>query len=117
MILHFSEIEIWFQSDSNLEKEKEESKKLAYQIDKLKEENRHLKEEYEKYKIRTNYLIKSAKQTSKVTLKNKKKLYFKCKTNARGIGRIFCCCRYNALFGEWFVGEILGGSEKFGNFF
>jgi len=68
--ISFNFNEIWFQSDSNLEKEKEESKKLAYQIDKLKEENRHLKEEYEKYKIRTNYLIKSAKQTSKETLTN-----------------------------------------------
>jgi hypothetical protein len=30
--------------------------------EKLKSDNQHLKDEYEKYKIRTNYLIKSAKQ-------------------------------------------------------
>jgi len=43
---------------------------LLNQIEKLKEENRHLKEEYEKYKIRTNYLIKSAKQISSSTSEN-----------------------------------------------
>ena len=34
--------------------------------EKLKDENRQLKEEYEKFKIRTNYLIKTAK-LNKVT--------------------------------------------------
>ncbi len=44
--------------------EKEKQKEMQTQIDNLREENRHLREEYEKYKIRTNYLIKSAKQAS-----------------------------------------------------
>lgn len=44
--------------------EKEKQKEMQTQIDNLKEENRHLREEYEKYKIRTNYLIKSAKLAS-----------------------------------------------------
>jgi len=45
---------------------------LTEQIEKLKDENKHLKEEYEKYKIRTNYLIKSAKQqqTSRENVNN-----------------------------------------------
>lgn len=46
--------------------EKERQKELEKENEKLKEDNRHLKEEYEKFKIRTNYLIKSAKQLSKV---------------------------------------------------
>lgn len=64
----FASLEIFCQNqfNSDLEQVKAESEKLTDQIDRLKEENRHLKEEYEKYKIRTNYLIKSAKyQTSK----------------------------------------------------
>ena len=50
--------------NSKLEKEKQ--KELENENTKLKEENRHLKEEYEKFKIRTNYLIKSAKHLNKV---------------------------------------------------
>ncbi len=72
-IKDFPILEIFFQSqfNSNLEQTKSENKKLTDQIDKLREENRHLKEEYEKYKIRTNYLIKSAKyQTSKEPVAN-----------------------------------------------
>lgn len=64
----FASLEIFCQNqfNSDLEQVKVESKKLTDQIDRLKEENCHLKEEYEKFKIRTNYLIKSAKyQTSK----------------------------------------------------
>ncbi len=44
--------------------EKEKHKEMQTQLDSLKEENKHLREEYEKYKIRTNYLIKSAKLAS-----------------------------------------------------
>jgi hypothetical protein len=47
--------------------EKDKQKELQAQLDQLKEENRHLREEYEKYKIRTNYLMKSAKQASSST--------------------------------------------------
>lgn len=66
--IDFNFNEIWFQADSNLKQEKEENKKLSTKITKLQDENIHLKEEYEKYKIRTNYLIKSAKQASKETI-------------------------------------------------
>lgn len=61
--INFNFNEIWLQSGVG---GKTDDKKivtdLEIQIDKLNEENKHLKEEYEKYKIRTNYLIKSAKQ-------------------------------------------------------
>lgn len=64
--INFNFNEIWGNNgNSNLEREKNEITKLNANISKLKEENRHLKEEYEKYKIRTNYLIKSAKQSTK----------------------------------------------------
>ena len=60
-------LEIWLQSgEFNVKLEKERQKELEKENEKLKEENRHLKEEYEKFKIRTNYLIKSAKQLNKV---------------------------------------------------
>lgn len=54
-------------ASKNINELEEKQTELTSQIDKLKEENRHLKEEYEKYKIRTNYLIKSAKQISTTT--------------------------------------------------
>ena len=47
----------------------DQTKNQRILYNKLKEENRHLKEEHEKYKIRTNYLIKSAKQMNKVQFK------------------------------------------------
>lgn len=60
-------VEIWLQSgEFNSKLEKEKQKEVERENDKLKEENRHLKEEYEKFKIRTNYLLKSAKQLNKV---------------------------------------------------
>ncbi len=60
-------LEIWLQNGNlSLQQEQQKQKELRNEIDKLKEENCHLRDEYEKYKIRTNYLIKSAKQTSKV---------------------------------------------------
>jgi cell division protein FtsB len=60
-------LEIWLQNGNlSLQQEQQKQKELRNEIDKLKEENSHLRDEYEKYKIRTNYLIKSAKQTSKV---------------------------------------------------
>jgi cell division protein FtsB len=59
--------EIWLpDSSTGLKQMQSAHNELKEENDKLKEENRSLKEEYEKYKIRTNYLIKSAKQTSKV---------------------------------------------------
>ena len=45
----------------------EQQKELQAKFDQLKEENRFLRDEYEKYKIRTNYLIKSAKRNSRVS--------------------------------------------------
>ena len=62
-------IEIWFQNGLNAQFEQQENKNLTEQMTKLNEQNRLLKEEYEKYKIRTNYLIKSVKQSSKVSKK------------------------------------------------
>lgn len=54
--------EIWLQSgEFNAKLEKDKQKEIERENEKLKDENRHLKEEYEKFKIRTNYLIKSAK--------------------------------------------------------
>jgi hypothetical protein len=71
--INFNFNEIWIQNgdmmtaSKNINELEEKQTELTSQIDKLKEENRHLKEEYEKYKIRTNYLIKSAKQISTTT--------------------------------------------------
>jgi GRIP and coiled-coil domain-containing protein 1 len=71
--INFNFNEIWIQNGDMMTASKsineleEKQTELTSQIDKLKEENRHLKEEYEKYKIRTNYLIKSAKQISTTT--------------------------------------------------
>ncbi len=73
MNINFNFNEIWIQNgdmmtaSKNINELEEKQTELTSQIDKLKEENRHLKEEYEKYKIRTNYLIKSAKQISTTT--------------------------------------------------
>lgn len=73
MNINFNFNEIWIQNGDMMTASKsineleEKQTELTSQIDKLKEENRHLKEEYEKYKIRTNYLIKSAKQISTTT--------------------------------------------------
>jgi chromosome segregation ATPase len=83
--INFNFNEIWLQTDNSLlatsktiqnknnDKREEEEKtllntELESEITQLKEENRHLKEEYDKYKVRTNYLIKSAKQSSKVCI-------------------------------------------------
>jgi DNA repair exonuclease SbcCD ATPase subunit len=65
--INFNFNEIWLQNgSSSIQQEQQKQKELQAELDKLKEENKHLREEYEKYKIRTNYLIKSAKQTTKV---------------------------------------------------
>ena len=69
-------LEIWFQNGLNAQFEQQENKNLTEQITKLNEQNRLLKEEYEKYKIRTNYLIKSVKQSSKVSSKKSLYLFF-----------------------------------------
>jgi DNA repair exonuclease SbcCD ATPase subunit len=50
-------------SKSNLNEDNRLSE-LESQIEKVKTENKELKDEYEKLKIRTNYLIKTAKQSS-----------------------------------------------------
>lgn len=66
--INFNFNEIWLQNGgSSIQQEQQKQKELQAELDKLKEENKHLREEYEKYKIRTNYLIKSAKQTTKVS--------------------------------------------------
>lgn len=69
--INFNFNEIWIQNGiKNLNLNEEKQTELLNQIEKLKDENRHLKEEYEKYKIRTNYLIKSARQLSSNTSEN-----------------------------------------------
>lgn len=69
--INFNFNEIWLQNgtliQNNTKQNEEKLSELLNQIEKLKDENRHLKEEYEKYKIRTNYLIKSAKQMTQAT--------------------------------------------------
>lgn len=68
--------EIWSQSgELNSKLEKDKQKEIEKENEKLKDENRQLKEEYEKFKIRTNYLIKTAK-LNKVT-----KLFLPIKCN------------------------------------
>lgn len=63
--IDFNLNDIWSQNNSfNVQLEKDKQKEMQTQLDNLKDENKHLREEYEKYKIRTNYLIKSAKQAS-----------------------------------------------------
>jgi cell division protein FtsB len=66
-LFFFSLTELWLpESNIGMNQMQSVHTELKEENEKLKEENRSLKEEYEKYKIRTNYLIKSAKQTSKV---------------------------------------------------
>lgn len=62
--INFNFNEIWLQSSNLSAKEHSElQNELHDQIEKLKEENRSIRDEFEKHKIRTNYLIKSVKQT------------------------------------------------------
>lgn len=68
MKIDFNFNDIWLRNgEFNLKLEIEKQKELEMQLEKYKEENKHLKEEYEKYKIRTNYLIKSAKHSSQTS--------------------------------------------------
>lgn len=63
--INFNFNEIWLQPGINCQQQQLQQRELQDQLDKLKEENRTLKDEFEKHKIRTNYLIKTAKQSSK----------------------------------------------------
>jgi hypothetical protein len=54
--------DIWLQQNGTSSEHKQRLAELESSNEKLKSDNQHLRDEYEKYKIRTNYLIKSAKQ-------------------------------------------------------
>ena len=61
----FQRVEIWLQNgvkETTTNDQKQRLVDLEGELESLRNQNQHLKEEYEKYKIRTNYLIKSAKQ-------------------------------------------------------
>jgi len=62
---------------------KEKCEKLEFKISKLNEENHQLKEDYEKYRIKTNYLLKTAE------LVVKKVVYFLLKI--RQFSSVFNC--------------------------